>query len=96
MELEIIWTTQAKSALKLIFEFYKNKSLSGAKNVKNDILNSVKTIRFSEQFQVDNINNKYRRIVIRDYKVLYRNDNNRILIMDIISTKQSPSVLENL
>lgn len=96
MQLEIIWTSQAKSALKLIFQFYKEKSLSGAKNVKNDILNSVKTIRFSEQFQVDNINNKYRRIVVRDYKVLYRNDNNRILIMDIISTKQSPSVLENL
>jgi plasmid stabilization system protein ParE len=55
-ELIIIWTRQAKKSLKSIYDYYKEKSLQGAKNVKNDILQSPKTIRFSKQYQQDDIN----------------------------------------
>ena len=70
-ELKIIWTDQAILALKDIYDFYKNKSLQGAKKVKLNILQSPKTIYFAKQYQIDDINPKYRRIVVRDYKVLY-------------------------
>jgi plasmid stabilization system protein ParE len=94
-ELKIIWSKQAQEAVKSIYDFYKNKSLQGAKNVKRDILQSPKRIRYSKQYQVDEINPKYRRIIVRDYKVLYNESNNIIRIMDVICTLQSPEILKN-
>jgi len=94
-QLKIIWTDQAKSALKQIYNFYKNKSVQGAKNVKSDLLKSPKTILYSKQYQIDEINPKYHRIVVRDYKVLYKEEDGVIQIVDIISTRQSPEVLKN-
>lgn len=93
--LKIIWTKQARESVKNIYNFYKKKSLQGAKNVKSDLLQSPKTIYFSAQYQVDEINPKYRRIVVRDYKVLYKEADNVIRIMDVVSTKQSPEILES-
>ena len=61
--LKIIWSKQAKQAVKSIYDFYKEKSVQGAKNVKNDLLQALKTIHFAEQYQIDEINPKYRRIV---------------------------------
>ncbi len=92
-KLKIIWTDQAISALKDIYDFYKKKSLQGAENVKFDFLQSPRTIYFAKQYQVDDINPKYRRIVVRDYKVLYIEKKGAIFIMDIVCTKQSPNVL---
>ncbi len=94
--LKVIWTKQAKEALRSIYDYYKEKSLQGAKNVKSDLLHSPKTIHFSKQYQVDDINPKYRRIVVRDYKVLYKEDKEAIQVMDIVSTKQSPEILKKL
>lgn len=94
-KLKVVWTDQAKAALKSIYDYYKGKSLQGAKNVKADILQSPKTIYFSKQYQVDEINPNYRRIVVRDYKVLYRESNGVIQVVDIVSTRQSPEILKN-
>ncbi len=94
-QFKIIWSNQAREALKDIYDYYKEKSLQGARHVKADLLNSPKTIHFSKQYQVDDINPKYRRIVVRHYKVLYKEENNTIKIVDIISSLQSPEILEN-
>lgn len=91
----IIWSKQARGALKDIYDYYKEKSLQGAKHVKADLLNSPKTIYFSKQYQVDDINPKYRRIVVRHYKVLYKEEKGTIKIVDIVSALQSPEILEN-
>jgi plasmid stabilization system protein ParE len=93
-KLKIVWTKQAKNALKDIYDYYKNKSILGAKNVKSDLLQSPKSIYYSRQYQVDDINPKYRRIVVRDFKVLYKEDKGAIQVMDIVSSKQSPEVLK--
>ena len=93
--IKIFWTTQAKKDLKNIYEFWKKKSVQGAKNVRSDILKSPKTIYYAKQYQIDDINPNYRRIVVRtNYKVLYREIKNTIYIMGIISTHQSPDVLK--
>lgn len=82
----ILWTTQAKQDLKEIYEYWKKKSVQGAKNVRSSILKSPKTIYYAKQYQVDDINPEYRRIVVRTYyKVLYRQRKNTIYIMGIIS-----------
>ena len=94
-KLKIIWTSQAKEDLKNIYNFWKKKSLQGALNVRSDILKSTKTIYFSEQYQIDDINPKYRRIVVRDnYKVLYRVESKAIFIMGIVCTAQSPEIIK--
>lgn len=93
-KLKIIWTDQAKNALRDIYDYYKDKSPQGAKNVKSDLLKSPKTILFAKQYQVDEINPKYRRIVVRHYKVLYKEENGVIQVVDIISSRQSPDILK--
>jgi plasmid stabilization system protein ParE len=93
-EIKIIWTKQARTSLKNIYDYYKEKSLQGAKSVKSDLLQSPKTIRFYKQYQLDEVNPNYRRIVVRDYKVLYKEKGNTIQIMDIFCTKQSPERLK--
>lgn len=69
-ERTIVWTLQAKESLKSIYDYYREKSPKGARNVKNDLLQSPKTILYARQYQVDEINPKYRRIIVRDFKVL--------------------------
>ncbi|MFA6401121.1 MAG: type II toxin-antitoxin system RelE/ParE family toxin [Salinivirgaceae bacterium] len=92
--LKIAWTTQAKEDLRNIYKYWEKKSLQGAINVRSDILKSPKTILYSEQYQIDDINPKYRRIVVREnYKVLYRVESKTIFIMGIVGTAQSPEVI---
>jgi len=92
--MKIIWSKQARVAVKSIYDYYKKKSLRGAKNVSSDLLQSPKTIHFSKQYQIDEINTDYRRIVVRNYKVLYKEENDIIQIMDVVSSKQSPKKLK--
>lgn len=92
---EIIWTSQAKQDLKSIYEYWKKKSDSGAVNVRSDILKSPKTIQFAKQYQIDDVNQNYRRIVVRSYyKVLYKESKNVIYVMGVISSRQSPKVIK--
>lgn len=86
----VVWTNEAKNQLKTIFNFYKEKSVQGANNVKNDILKTTKNIRFSEQYQKDEIESEYRRIVVRDYKILYREENGVVYIVRVFSNKRDP------
>lgn len=53
---KIIWTKQAKEAVKSIYNYYKDKSSQGAKNVKTDLLQSPKKILYTKQYQLDEIN----------------------------------------
>lgn len=86
---KIIWSKKATSALKTIFDFYKDKSLQGANNVKKDLLKSPKTIHFVNQYQADEIDSDFRRIIVRDYKVLYYEEKGIIYIANIICTKEA-------
>lgn len=93
---KIIWTDQAKAALKHIYDYYKKEVCPrSTKNIKSDLLKIPKTILFAKQYQLDNINLKYHRIIVRDYKVLYKEENGLIQIVDIISSRQSPEELKN-
>lgn len=88
--LKIIWSNTAKDQLKAIFEYYKVKSLQGAQNVKNDILKATRELHFVEQYQRDEIEPEYRRIIVRDYKLLYKEEKEgTVFIARIFSTKQN-------
>lgn len=87
----IVWTNEAKNELKTIQSYYKEKSTQGAKNILNDILKAIKEIRFFEQYQVDEINSDFRRIIVRHYKIIYTIETQTIIIVSIFDTRQNPN-----
>lgn len=88
--LKIIWTNKAKLQLKELYKFYKEKSPQGAKNIKNDILKATKELVFSKQYQADEIEPSFRRIIVRNYKIIYKVDATTITVLRIFDTRQNP------
>jgi len=89
--LKIVWSNRVKAQLKSIHDYIKNKlkSPQGAKNVKQDILNTSKSIVFVEQYEVDEIQPEYRRMLVRHYKILYKEKKGKIHILGVFDTQQS-------
>jgi plasmid stabilization system protein ParE len=96
-QIRIIWDNNAKADLKLIYDFIKLKSPQGAKNVINDIVVASKGIKFTNQYQVDEIlGEPFRRIVVRNYKVIYKvQSDSEIRILQIFDTRQNPIKLKS-
>lgn len=69
---KIVWTRQARESLNSILDYRYKEIPSARKIVRKDIINSSKEIVFKEQYQTDDILSEYRRIIIRDYKILYK------------------------
>jgi plasmid stabilization system protein ParE len=97
MRLTVDWSLKAEKDLEKIFEYIKEKTLSNnlALNVVNDIFDTAINIHFINQFQIDEfLGEPYRRIIIRNYKVIYVAKNeSEIRILRIFNTYQNP---ENL
>ncbi|MCC4213891.1 type II toxin-antitoxin system RelE/ParE family toxin [Leeuwenhoekiella parthenopeia] len=89
MSLQVVWLRQAIDSLKNILD-YRYKDIPSARAiVKRDILNASKGITFPEQYQQDEINADYRKILVRDYKLLYKEIDGVIYISNVICTKAS-------
>jgi len=93
--MKIIWSLAAKNSLHDIYLYHLQFSKSNALKLKKLILNAPKTIVFSKQYQIDEINPKYRRLIVKQYKLIYLEINNAIWILDIVSSLQSPEILKN-
>lgn len=85
----IIWTDEAKEDLKDIFNFIKKKSHQDAKNVISNIRNAPKSVHFSHQNEDEQYNNNYKRIIVRNYKILYRADEHKkeLIITAVFDTR---------
>ena len=79
-----------------MFDFHAKFAEEAAINIVCDIIDAADAVVFSKQYQVDEINPNYRRIVIRDYKILYKMSRKTIYIMNIVSAKDNPEKLKNL
>ena len=93
---KVEWTDTSKTALKNVFNFHAKYSEQSAENIVNDIIDTADSIVFAHQYQIDDINPNYRRMVVRDYKVLYKVNRKVVFIMNIVSTKDNPKKLEKL
>lgn len=95
-QIRIIWDNNAKTDLKLIYDFIKLKSPQGAKNVIKDIVLASKSIKFTQQYQVDEIlGEPFRRFVVRNYKIIYKvHSEYEIRILQIFDTRQNPIKLK--
>lgn len=92
---KVVWTDEAKTDLKDIYDFIKKKSPQGAKNVISDIRDAPKSVHYSHQNEAESYNNKYLRVIVRHYKILYRiNEQKKELIIYVVfDTNQSPDKL---
>lgn len=90
-QIKIIWSEAALKDLEDIYDFYQPLSKQGAENVIADILNGIETITQPEIFRRDEINPKYRRVVVRHYKVLYTAVKTEVFIARIFDARQDPS-----
>ena len=90
-KITILWSKRAGKSLENIFNYYFKLSEPSAERIRKDNLKTVATLRFVEQYQVDEINTEYRRMVIRHYKIVYKVKRNAILILNIFDTRQDPS-----
>ena len=89
------WTNKVKAQLKQIHDYlkYEKKTTQGAANVKADLIQASKGVTYAEQYQKDNINPDYRRIVVRHYKLIYKEEKGIIIILRVFDTLRSPERL---
>ena len=90
--LQVIWSQRSKAKLKAIYKFYieEKRTSHGGRTIINEILKAGNSIIFSEQYQRDEIEPEYRRIIVRHYKLLYKEINGKIVILKIFGTLQNP------
>ena len=88
--LKVIWSNRAKEQLKQIYNYYKSISPRVAKKLKDEILNNVKDLVFAEQYQKDEIQPEFRRIIVKNYKLIYTIDENTIWILMIFDSRKDP------
>ena len=87
----IFWTTNAKLDLKDIYlSLEQNISLPVATKITDEIFESLNSIIFPDQFQIDDYRIDCRRIIVRNYKILYQFHNNTIYVVGIFNTFQDP------
>ncbi|MDO5665248.1 MAG: type II toxin-antitoxin system RelE/ParE family toxin [Bacteroidia bacterium] len=98
--MKIIWSMEAVSDLDSIYEFYYEKSPLVAANIYNTIVDEVDIlIRFPKIAAVEELladmSQIFRSlIVLNKYKVIYRIDNQRIIIDKVWDCRQNPGNLK--
>lgn len=97
MSYKILWSDSAKQDLKNIYNFVKKKFLNGAKNVIFDIKKAPSQIKFPQQTQIEEYFPKCRRIIVRNYKLLYQVDDIKytLSVIRIFDTLQNPNKLKS-
>jgi plasmid stabilization system protein ParE len=93
ISLNVVWTFEAENDLDDIYEFYLQVSHKIALKIISEIILETDKIIFLEEFQVDEINSKYRRIIVRHFKILYRVVSNEIVIFAVFDSRQNPEKL---
>ncbi len=98
---KVIWSDFASDNLKLIYNYHKNNAnISVAKKIKKKIfeathLVSKQTEMGQVEFWLEHLNEGHRYLVVGNYKIIYRNIDDVILITDIFDTRQNPSTMND-
>lgn len=100
-KMKIFWTDFAIQNLKSIFDYYSvraNKKV--AHKIRKRILESTKQLIFQPksgqiEFNLEKLNQNHRYIVSGNYKIIYRIEQNQIIINDIFDARQNPEKINN-
>lgn len=94
--MRIIWTDFAIENLSVIFDYYSDKaSKKTAHKIRKQILSSVKQLLDNPEsgqveFNLEKIKQNHRYLVSGNYKIIYRINDNQIIINDVFDTRQNP------
>jgi addiction module RelE/StbE family toxin len=90
IKIKIFWTGNAKQDLKEIYISIKNKiSKETALKIRDELFNSPNLIVFAEEFQLDEYRLDCRRIIVRNFKILYQIKDDSIFIIRVFNSLQN-------
>lgn len=102
MEVKVLWTDTSLAQLQEIFDYYSfNASFSVASKIvkrivkKSILLESNPFIGVKETLLTDRPF-EYRFLVVNNYKIIYRFNDNIIRIVSVFDCRQNPQKMENL
>lgn len=99
--MDVLWTEFAEWNLKEIFLYHKNlANITVAKKIKSGILqttNQLKSHPLSGQIEQNlvELNQQYRYLISKNYKIIYRQIKEGVLITDIFDTRLSPDKMND-
>lgn len=92
MKFSVFWTSKSFEDISNIHDYLSNKiSLETANKIIDEIYQSPNSITFVEQFQIDEYRKDCRRIIVRNYKILYYIKDSEIFVIRVFNTLQNPS-----
>ena len=92
MMFSVIWTSKSFEDISNIHHYLSNKiSSETANKIIDEIYQAANSITFVEQFQIDEYRKDCRRIIIRNYKILYHIKDSEIFVIRVFNTLQDPS-----
>lgn len=96
-KLKIQWSFKAQADVKQIyFDLLKRNSKAVSQKIKDEILVAPESIIFPEQYQIDECITECRRIVIRNYKILYLTEGEIITVISVFNTHRHPSKMKEI
>ena len=91
MLFSIIWTSKSFEDISNIHNYLSNKiSIETANKIIEEIYRAPSSITFTEQFKIDEFRNDCRRIIVRNYKILYHIKDSEIFVIRVFNTFQNP------
>ena len=92
MMFSVIWTSKSFEDISNIHHYLSNKiSSETANKIIDEIYQAPNSITFVEQFQIDEYRKDCRRIIVRNYKILYYIIDSEIFVIRVFNTLQDPS-----
>ena len=91
MKFKVIWTNKSLTDIEDIFDYLKFKvSTESASEIIDEIYAAPQNIIFVNQFQINQFRKDCRRIIVRNFKILYYSENEIIYIVRVFNTYQNP------
>jgi plasmid stabilization system protein ParE len=91
----IVWSSRAMAdTLDIYNTLLEKNSKQTARKIRKEIVSAPEGIIFPEQFQYDEYGFMYRRIIVRNYKIFYDVDDNKIVIISVFNTHRHPSLMK--
>jgi addiction module RelE/StbE family toxin len=88
----VIWTSKSFEDISNIHNYLSNKiSIETANKIIDEIYQAPNSITFVEQFQIDEYRKDCKRIIVRNYKILYHIKDSEIFIIRVFNTLQDPT-----
>ena len=95
---QVVWSKRSTINLKRIWNFYvkRLKTVSGANSVINGIKKTGDALSIDVLYQTEeNLKLNQYRAVYKHFKIIYKIKDNRVLILQIFDSRQTPDKLKS-